>query len=97
MLNFKQISFLFEQVCSKLAPVIGVQSKDVKIGLGVALGLIALHRLLSTQDKQQGGVARVAAPEEETSVVGVQRGTFAQTAAGSLVRKTIDMYLLNYE
>lgn len=53
---------MVEALCNKLAPVLGARPKEVKLGLGVALGLIALHRLLSAPPKPSDGeaVARAA-------------------------------------
>lgn len=46
------VNDMVEAVCVRLGPMVGARPKEVKIGLGVALGLIALHRLMTAPGKR---------------------------------------------
>ena len=79
-------------MCFKIAPAFGVKPREVKLGLGAAIALIALHRLLSAPEKQRDPVARAAAGlEEETSVVSEARGAFVAQTAAPAVRDLISL------
>lgn len=47
------VNDVVEAVCVRLGPIVGARPKEVKIGLGVALGLIALHRLMTAPAKRE--------------------------------------------
>ena len=72
------------QVCHKVAPAFGVRPREVKLGLGVALGLIALHRLFTAPSKQRS-VARAAAGAH-SATAGSSSLFAAQAAPVSAVR-----------
>lgn len=56
------VNDMVEAVCVRLGPMVGARPKEVKIGLGVALGLIALHRIITAPAKREQPAA--AAPRD---------------------------------